>query len=101
MSKSFASIVMLAVLGCVSVAWGKSPIAAATPKDVQCPQSACTTKCDVKGEKCLVTCDEKRAGNNCKESFYRISPFGVLEVTPQRGSPEARPANTPASNKKQ
>ena len=100
MSKSFASIVMLAVLGWVSVAWAKPPTSTATPKDVQCRQSACTTKCDVKGEKCLVTCEDKNAGNNCKNSFYSVSPFGVLEVVPQRGSPEVRPANAPISTKK-
>ena len=56
-------------------------------KDVQCRQSVCATKCDTKGEKCLVTCDDKQTGNKCKKSFYRVSPFGVLEVTPQQKSP--------------
>ena len=83
MPKSFTLIVALATLAVFSVVtWAKSITPTAMPKDAQCRQSACTTKCDAKGEKCLVTCDDKQTSNNCSKSFYRVSPFGVLEVTP-------------------
>jgi hypothetical protein len=88
MPNSIALIVALAALWCFSVVtWAESVTSIAILKDVQCRQSVCKTKCDAKGEKCLVSCDDKQTGSQCKKSFYRVSPFGVLEVTPQRGSP--------------
>ena len=70
----------LATLGCSSLAtWAQPATSTATSKDAQCRQSVCTTKCDAKGEKCLVTCDDKKTGNNCGKSSYRF-PWGVLEV---------------------
>ena len=93
MPNSITLIVALATLGCFSVGSRAELIkSTAILKDVQCRQSVCTTKCDAKGERCLVTCDDKQT-DTCKKSFYRVSPFGVLQVTPQRGS--ARSANTP------
>jgi len=81
-------ILLLALTSFVSVSratWAaQSTTSAATLRDVQCRQNVCTTKCDAKGEKCLVTCDDKPGSNNCKKSFYRASPSGVLEVAPQR-----------------
>jgi len=70
-----------------AAAWAQSTKSAAVLRDVQCRQNVCTTKCDAKGEKCLVSCDDKQVSNDCKKSFYRVSPFGVLEVAPQRKSP--------------
>ena len=93
MPNSMTLIVALATLGCFSVgSRAESTKSTAILKDVQCRQSVCTTKCDAKGERCLVTCDDKQT-DTCKKSFYRVSPFGVLQVTPQRGS--ARSANIP------
>ena len=81
-------IVALATVLCFSIGTNAEPVTSkAILKDVQCRQSACATKCDAKGEKCLVSCDDKQTGSECKKSFYRVSPFGVLEVTPQRRSP--------------
>src|SRR5262245_14199831 len=80
MRKSIALTVSLATLGCSSLATRAEPAASiATSKDAQCRQSVCTTKCDAKGEKCLITCDDKKTGNNCGKSSYRI-PWAVLEV---------------------
>ena len=88
MPNSITLIVALATLGCLSTEIrAEPPTSKAILKDVQCRQSVCATKCDAKGEKCLVTCDDKRMGNKCKKNFYRVSPFGVLEVTPQQKSP--------------
>ena len=88
MANSIKLMVALATLECFSVVTRAEPLTStAIIKDVQCRQSACTTKCDAKGEKCLVTGDDKSTANNkCKKSFYRVSPFGVLEVTPQQRS---------------
>ena len=70
----------LATLGCSSLAtWAQPATSTATSKDAQCRQSVCTTKCDAKGEKCLITCDDRKTGNNCGKSSYRI-PWAVLEV---------------------
>ena len=82
-------LVALATLAWFSIETCADPVTSkAILKDVQCRQSACATKCDAKGEKCLVTCDDKQTGNDkCKKSFYRVSPFGVLEVTRQQKSP--------------
>jgi hypothetical protein len=88
MPKQNMLIVAFTILsGTSSIVWAQTTKPSATLKDIQCRQSVCTTKCDVKGEKCLVSCDDKQANNNCKKSFYRASPFGVLEVAPQRKSP--------------
>jgi hypothetical protein len=88
MPNSVALIVALATLGWFSVVTCAEPVTSkAILKDTQCRQSACATKCDAKGEKCLVTCDDKQTGDKCKNGFYRVSPFGVLEVRPQQKSP--------------
>jgi|GEM_PF-1641846 hypothetical protein len=88
MLKSITLMVALATLGCFSLAtWAKPVTSAVPPKDAQCSQSVCTTKCDAKNEKCLVTCDDKAASNNCTKKFNHVTPYGVLEVTPKRGSP--------------
>jgi hypothetical protein len=88
MPNSITPIAALATLGCFSVAWAEPVTSTAILKDVQCRQSACTTKCDAKGEKCLINCDDKQTGNDkCKNSFYRVSPFGVLEVTGKQRTP--------------
>jgi hypothetical protein len=88
MPNPITMIVAIATLACFSIGVCAEPVTSkATLKDVQCRQSACATKCDAKGEKCLVTCDDKQTDNKCKKSFYRVSPLGVLEVKPQRGSP--------------
>ena len=85
MQKTIKLIVPFTVVGCIStVAWPQSVTSSAALKDVQCRQSVCTTNCDGKGEKCLVTCDDKKPSGNCAKSFYRASPYGVLEVTPPR-----------------
>jgi hypothetical protein len=84
MLKSITLMVALAALGCLSLATWAKPV---TPKDAQCSQSVCTTKCDAKNEKCLVTCDDKAASNNRTKKFNHVTPYGVLEVTPKRGSP--------------
>jgi len=83
MPKPIALLVALATLTWFSIETRAEPVTSKTIlKDAQCRQSACATKCDAKGEKCLVTCDDKQASNDkCKKSFYRVSPFGVLEVT--------------------
>ena len=86
MPNSITPILALATLGCFSLARAETVTSTAILKDVQCRQSACTTKCDAKGERCLVTCNDSEKGNNCKKSFYRVSPFGVLEV-PRQKSP--------------
>ena len=81
-------IVAFATLGCFSTGTRAEPLTSkAALKDVQCRQSVCATKCDAKGEKCLVTCDDKQTSDKCKKSFYRVSPLGVLEVKPRRGTP--------------
>ena len=88
MPNSITLIVALATLPCFSIGTCAEPVTSkAILKDVQCRQSACATKCDAKGEKCLVTCDDKQTGDKCKNGFYRVSPFGVLEVRPQQKSP--------------
>src|SRR5262245_19366592 len=90
MLKSITLIVALATLGCVSLASWAKPVTTSTAisKDTLCSQSACTTKCDAKGGKCLVTCDDNKVtGNNCSRNFKHVTPYGELEVTPKRGSP--------------
>jgi hypothetical protein len=88
MLNSITLIAALATLGCFSVAGAEPVTSTAVLKDVQCRQSACTTKCDAKGEKCLINCNDKQTGNSdCKKSFYRVSPFGVLEVARKQRAP--------------
>ena len=87
MTKLIALFVGPAALGYFSLAWAKPIVSTATSKDAQCSQSVCITKCDAKNEKCLITCDDKAAGNNCKKNLNHVTPYGVLEVTPKRGSP--------------
>jgi hypothetical protein len=88
MLKSVTLMVALATLGCLSLAtWAKPVISTATSKDTQCSQNVCTTKCNAKNEKCLVTCEDKAAGNNCTKKFNHVTPYGVLEVIPKRASP--------------
>ena len=81
-------IVAFATLGCFSIVTCAEPAYfESDSKGRSMPSSVCATKCDAKGEKCLVTCDDKQTGNKCKNGFYRVSPFGVLEVRPQQKSP--------------
>ena len=87
MHNSTVLILALTMLWSISVtARGETSASTATLKDVQCRQNACTTKCDAKGEKCLVSCSDNQTNSNCKKSFYRASPYGVLEVSPQQKS---------------
>ena len=89
MPNPITPILALATMACFSIGTYAEPVTSkAILKDGQCRQSACATKCDAKGEKCLVTCDDKQPGNDkCKKGFYHVSPFGVLEVTRQQKSP--------------
>jgi hypothetical protein len=79
-------IVALAMLWCVSslATWAQQVTSPATLKDSQC-QSVCATKCDANGRKCLITCDDRKTGNNCGKSSH-VTPYGSLEVMNQRGS---------------
>jgi len=86
MRKSIALIVAIATLLCYSLATLTKPAtSAATIKDAQFCQSGCTTKCDAKVGRCLITCERMETGNNCGKNSYQ-SPWGVLEVIHQRGS---------------
>jgi len=79
MLKFITLMVTPVTLGCFSIATWAEPVTSTATLKAQCPQSVCTTKCDAKGEKCLITCDDKKTGNNCVKSSYR-TPGGVLEV---------------------
>jgi hypothetical protein len=73
MLKSITLMVALATLGCLSLATWAKPV---TPKDAQCSQSVCTTKCDAKNEKCLVTCDDKAASITAQRSLITLLHMG-------------------------
>src|SRR5262249_20288569 len=79
MLKSITLMVAPITLACFSIATWAEPLASTATLKAQCRQSMCTTKCDAKGEKCLITCDDKKTGNNCGKSSFR-TPGGVLEV---------------------
>jgi len=85
----FSSLfVGLATLVSLSLATSANAVTSTAPlKEAQCSQSVCTKNCDAKGQKCLITCDDKAAGNNCRKSLNHVTPYGVLEVTPKRASP--------------
>ena len=77
-----------AMLVSFSFATSANPVTSTAPlKEAQCSQSVCTKNCDAKGQKCLITCDDKATGNNCKKNLTHTTPYGVLEVTPKRASP--------------
>jgi hypothetical protein len=83
MTRFIALFVGLATLGYFSLATWAKPITSTAPlKDAQCGQSVCTKNCDTKGQKCLITCDDK-ATNNCKKNLIHVTPYGVLEVIPK------------------
>ena len=50
-------------------------------------QSVCMKNCDTKGQKCLITCDDKATSDNCKKNLNHVTPFRVLEVIPKRAPP--------------
>jgi hypothetical protein len=88
MLKSITLMVAIATLGYFSGAiWAKPVTSTTTSKDPQCSQSVCTKKCDAKNEKCSISCDDKAASNTCGKNSKHVTPFGVLEVIPKRGSP--------------
>ena len=80
------TLVALVTLNSFSIASWATPVTSTRSlKEAQC--TACTTKCDAKNEMCSITCDDKVPGNNCGKKFKHVTPFGVLEVTPKRGTP--------------
>jgi hypothetical protein len=87
MTRFIALLMGLATLGYFSATWAKPVTATVPPKDAQCNQSVCAKKCDTQGQKCLITCDDKATGNNCKANLNHVIPLGVLEVRPKRASP--------------
>jgi hypothetical protein len=88
MIRFIALFLGLATLGYFSPATWANPATSTAPlKEAQCKQSVCTKNCDAKGQKCLVTCDDKATGNNCRKNLNHVTPYGVLEITPKRASP--------------
>ena len=88
MFKFIKLLVGLATLGYFSLATWAKPITSTAPlKDGQCSQSVCMKNCDTKGQKCLITCDDKATSDNCKKNLNHVTPFGVLEVIPKRAPP--------------
>jgi len=77
-----------AMLVSLSLATSANPVASTAPlKEAQCSRSVCTKNCDAKGQKCLITCDDKATGDKCRKNFNHVTPYGVLELTPKRASP--------------
>jgi len=85
----FSSLFLgLATLLSFSLATSANPVTSTAPlKETQCSQSVCTKNCDAKGQKCLISCDDKATGNNCKKNLNHVTPYGVLDITPKRASP--------------
>jgi hypothetical protein len=84
--------VALATLAPVAKAASAAPIAsngAASAPNAIC---GCKSKCDGRGERCLITCNTNDAGSACqgggklRRNYLRVSPAGVLEVPVPPGS---------------
>ena len=93
MANPIILIAAVATLAFVSeAAWAKPATSNAAASKGSQASCGCKTKCDGRGERCLITCSPNEAGNCQGEtggpgrSFLRVSPAGVLEVTIPPGS---------------
>ena len=88
-------VVLTAVLAILaSVADAAPPTHAASNGETNAPQTicGCITKCDGKGERCLITCNANDVSacqgdtGSLGRNYLRVSPTGVLEVPVPAGS---------------
>lgn len=92
MQKLVVLTVALAMLASVADAAPATPVASngvtSTPETI----CGCKTKCDGRGERCLITCNANDAGacqgdtRSLGRNYLRVSPTGVLEVPVPAGS---------------
>jgi hypothetical protein len=88
-------VVLTGALAMLSPVADAAPGAPAASKEAtSAPQTicGCKTKCDGKGERCLITCNANDAGacqgntGNLGRNYLRVGPTGVLEVPVPAGS---------------
>jgi hypothetical protein len=92
MGKLVVLAVALGMLAPVVEAAPNKPVASNGVANASQTTCGCKTKCDGRGERCLITCDATDTGacqgdtGRLGRNYLRVSPTGVLEVPVPTGS---------------